>query len=83
MLVNCQNSKIVSFQFTLKFNIFCYLLVNFVLFEKLMGILVGFTECFPNTINFPKISGKVEKAASRKGQIKLLLLEVYTKIKEM
>ena len=33
-----------------------------------------------NRINFPKISGKVEKAASRKGQMKLLLLEVYTKI---
>ena len=34
-------------------------------------------------INFAKISAKVEKAASKKGQIKLLLLEVYTKIKEM
>ena len=37
----------------------------------------------PNRINFPKISAKVEKAASRKGQTKLFLLEVNTKIKEM
>ena len=32
-----------------------------------------------NRINFPNISAKVEKAASRKGQMKLLLLEVYAK----
>ena len=36
-----------------------------------------------NRINFPKISAKVEKSASRKGQKKLLLLDAYTKIKEM
>ena len=36
-----------------------------------------------NRRNFPKISVKVEKAASRKGQMKLLFLEGYTKIKEM
>ena len=38
---------------------------------------------YSKRINFPKISGKVEKDASRKGQVKLLLLGVYTKIKEM
>ena len=36
-----------------------------------------------NRINFPKISAKVEKAGPRKGQMKLLLSEVYTKIKKM
>ena len=36
-----------------------------------------------NKINFLSILAKVEKAASRKGQMKLLLLDVYTKIKKM
>ena len=36
-----------------------------------------------NRINFHKNSAKVENAVSRKEQMKLLLLEVYTKIKEM
>lgn len=38
---------------------------------------------YSERMNFPTISAKVEKAASKKGQVKLLLLEVYTKIKEM
>lgn len=34
-----------------------------------------------NRIDFPSISAKLKKAASKKGHMKLLLLEVYTKIK--
>ena len=38
---------------------------------------------YPNRINFHENLEKMEKAASRKGQTKLFLLELNTKIKEM
>ena len=85
VFVNCQNFKIVSFQFTLIFDIFLLSIDKCCSIWKSDGyscwlywnIISGgrwILSKYLNTITFPKISAKVEKAASRKGQMKNVLI---------
>ena len=88
--MNYQNSTVISFQFILVFHICYYLLASFILFEKLTGILVDFTETlkvlddeyFPNIPKIlligptsPQFQRRWKKVACSKGQMKLFLLE--------